>query len=159
MCSLGQSGPYLKLFWCSGDHCWWSPPDLLLNLWYWSHPGVKVLLKGTVKSPKRKEITGVISWLIAVWEQLLHRCHCCSVTKSCLTLYNPMDCSIPGCPVLHYFPEFSQSHVHWVGDAIQSSHLLLPPSLALNLSQYQGLFQWIGSSLRVAKVLELHLQH
>ena len=49
-----------------------------------------------------------------------------------------MDCSITGCPVLRYFPEFSQTHVHWVSDAIQSSHLLSPPSLALNLSQYRG---------------------
>ena len=48
--------------------------------------------------------------------------------------------------------------ISWVSDAIQPSRPLLPPSLALNLSQYQGLFQWIGSSLRVAKVLELHLQ-
>ena len=48
-----------------------------------------------------------------------------------------MDCSITGCPVLRYFPEFSQTHVHWVSDAIQSSHLLSPPSLALNLSQYR----------------------
>ena len=65
----------------------------------------------------------------------------CLVTKSCLTLCDPMNCSTPGFPVLHYLPEFAQSHVHWVGDAIQPCHPLLPPSaLALNLSQHQGLF-------------------
>ena len=67
---------------------------------------------------------------------------CCSVTKSCLTLCDPMNCSIPGLPVLHYLPEFAQTHVHWVSDAIQLSHPLSPPSsFALSLSQHQGLFQ------------------
>ena len=84
---------------------------------------------------------------------------CCSVTKSCPILCHPMDCSMAGFPVLHYFPEFAQIHVHWVGDAIRSSHLLLPPSSALNLSQHQGLFQWIGSLRQVAKILELQLQY
>ena len=84
---------------------------------------------------------------------------CCSVTQSCLTLCSPMDCSTPGFPVLHYLPEFAQTHVHWVGDAIQTSHSLLPAfPPALNLSQHQGLFQWIGSSNQIAKVLELQLQ-
>ena len=57
-------------------------------------------------------------------------CCCCSVTQLCLTLCNPMVCSMPGFPVLHYLPEFAQTDVHWVGDAIQSSHSLLPPSPA-----------------------------
>ena len=55
-------------------------------------------------------------------------CCCCSVAKSCLTLCDPMDSSTPGFPVLHYLPEFAQIHVHWVSDAIQPSHPLLPPS-------------------------------
>jgi len=55
-------------------------------------------------------------------------CCYCSVTKSCLALCNPMDCSMPGFPVFHYLPEFAQTHVHWVGDAIQPSHPLLPSS-------------------------------
>ena len=87
-------------------------------------------------------------------------CYCCSVTKACPTLCDPVDCSTPGSPVLHYFPEFAQTHVHWVGNAIQTSHSLLstsPP--ALNLSQHQGLFQWVGFLHQVAKVLELQLQH
>ena len=72
---------------------------------------------------------------------------CCAVTESCLIPCDPMDCSIPGFPVLHYLLEFAQTHVHWVSDAIQPSHPLSLPSLpALNLSQHQSLFQWVGSS-------------
>ena len=64
------------------------------------------------------------------------------VTQSCLTLCNPMDCSTPGFPVHHQLPEFTQTHVHRVGDAIQPSHLLSSPSPpAFNLSQHQDLFQ------------------
>ena len=66
----------------------------------------------------------------------------------------------PGFPVLHYLPELAQTHVLWVSDVIQPSHPLSPPSaLALNLSQHQGLFQWVSSLHQVAKVLELQLQH
>ena len=65
---------------------------------------------------------------------------CCSVAKWCPTLCNPMDCSTPGFPVLHYLPEFAQTHVHWAGDIIQPPHPLLPPSPpVLNLSHHQGL--------------------
>ena len=71
-----------------------------------------------------------------------------------------MDCSIPGFPVHHQLLNLAQTHVHWVSDAIQSSHPLLSPSPpAFNLSQYQGLFQWVSSSHRAAKVLEFQLQH
>ena len=67
---------------------------------------------------------------------------CCSVTKSCPTLCDAMNWSTPVFPVLHYLPEFAQTHVHGVSDAIQSSHPLSPPiPFALNLSQHQGLFQ------------------
>ena len=60
---------------------------------------------------------------------------CCSVSQSCPTLYSPMDCSMPGFPVLYHFLEFAQTHFHWVSDCIQPSHPLSPPSpLALNLS-------------------------
>ena len=62
-----------------------------------------------------------------------------SVTQSCLTLCNPMDCITRGFPVHHQLPELAQIHVHWVGDAIQPSHPLSSPSPALNLSQHQGL--------------------
>ena len=70
-----------------------------------------------------------------------------------------MNCSIPGFPVLHQLLELAQTHVHLVGDAIQPSHALLPPSRVFNLSQHQGLFQLVSSSQWVAKVLELQLQH
>ena len=83
-----------------------------------------------------------------------------SVTQSCLTLCNPMDSSKPGFPVHHQLPELPQTHVHQISDAIQPSHPLLSPSPpAFSLSQHQGLFQGIGSSNQVAKVLEFQLQH
>ena len=73
-------------------------------------------------------------------------------------LCDPMDCSMPGLPSPTL--EFTQTHVHWVGDAIQPSHPLSSPSpSALNLSQHQGLFKWVSSSHQVAKALEFQLQH
>ena len=85
---------------------------------------------------------------------------CWSVAQLYLTVCNPMDCSMPGFPVLHRLPELAQTHVCWVSDAIQTSHPLSPPSPpALSLSQHQGLLQWVSSSSQVAKVLELQLQH
>ena len=91
--------------------------------------------------------------------KLIICCSCCSVAKSCLTLCDPMNCSTPGFPVLHYLQEFAQTHVYWVSDAIQSSHPLSPPLPALNLSQHQGFFLWVSSLHQVAKVLELQLHH
>ena len=83
-----------------------------------------------------------------------------SVTQLCPTLCDPMNCSMPVLPVHHQLPEFTQTHVHWVSDAIQSSYSLLSPSPpALNLSQHQGLFKWVSSSHQVAKILEFQLQH
>ena len=68
---------------------------------------------------------------------------CCSVAKSCLTLCNSMNSSMPGSPVHHHLPEFAQTHVNWVSNAIQPSHpLLFPSPLAFNLSQNQDLFQY-----------------
>ena len=68
-------------------------------------------------------------------------------------VYDPMDSSTPGLPVHHQIPEFTQTHVHLVGDAIQPSHLLSSPSLpTFNLSQHPGLFKWLSSSHQVAKV-------
>ena len=84
----------------------------------------------------------------------------CSVTKSCLTLCDPMDCRTPGFPVLHSLSEFAQIYVHWVGDAIQPSHPLPPSSpFAFNLPLHQSLFQWVSSSHQVTKVLEFQLQN
>ena len=67
--------------------------------------------------------------------------------------------STPRLPVLNHLPEFAQTHLHWVNDAIQLSHPLLPSSLALNLYQHQGLFQRVSSSHQVAEVLEIQFQH
>ena len=77
-----------------------------------------------------------------------------SVAQSCPTLCDPMNCSMPGLPVHHQLPEFTQTHIHWVHDAIPPSHPLSSPSPpAFNLSQHQGLFKWISSSYQVAKLL------
>ena len=83
-----------------------------------------------------------------------------SVAQSCLTLCEPMNRSTPGLPVHHKLPEFTQTHAHRVGDAIQPSHPLSSPSPpAPSPSQHQGLFQGVSSSHEVAKVLEFQLQH
>ena len=82
-----------------------------------------------------------------------------SVAQSCPTLGDPMDCSTPGLHIHHQLLEFTQTHVHWIGGAIQPSHPLscpFPP--AFNLSQHQGLFQGVSSSHQVAKALEFQLQ-
>ena len=82
------------------------------------------------------------------------------VVQLCPTLCDPMNWSMPGFPVFHYLSEFTQTHVHWVSDAIQPINPLLPlSSPTLSLSQHQGLFQWVGSSHQIAKVLEIQLQH
>ena len=83
-----------------------------------------------------------------------------SVAQSCPTLCDPMNHSTPGLPVYHQLPESTQTHVYWVGDAIQPSHPLSSPSPpALNLSHDQGLFKWVSSLHQVAKVLEFQPQH
>ena len=94
--------------------------------------------------------------------QLLSFCpdQCSSVTQSCLTLCDPRDCSILGICVHHQLLDFTQSNAHWVGDVFQQSHpLLAPSSPAFNLSQDQGLSQWVSSSHQMVKVLEFQLQH
>ena len=88
------------------------------------------------------------------------------VAQSCLTLCDPMDCSTSGFPVHHQLPELTQSHVHWVGDAIQPFHPLLTPSPpTFNLSLHQGLFQWVsfftsgGQSIRVSASVSVLLMN
>ena len=76
-----------------------------------------------------------------------------SISQSC-----PMECNMPSLPVHHQLPQFAQTHAHWVGDAIQPSHPLQPPSPPIfNLSQHQGVFQRVSSSHQVAKILEFQL--
>ena len=76
-------------------------------------------------------------------------CCFCSIAQLCSTLCDPMDCSMPGFPVLHQLLELAQTHVRWVDDAIQPSHPLFSPSPpAFNLSQHQGLFQELALRIR-----------
>ena len=102
--------------------------------------------------------------LNVIWEKLwpcmAKRLQFSSVTQLCLTICDPMDGSTPGFPILHHLPELAQTYDYWVGDAIQPSDPLSPPSPpAFDFSQHQGLFQWVSSSNHVAKVLELQLQY
>ena len=104
----------------------------------------------------------VDEWLLAVgrWRKWgdVGSVQFSSDTQSCPTLGDPMNCSMPGLPVHHQLPEFTQTHVHQVSDAIQPSHPLSSPSpSAPNSSQHQSLFQWVNSSNEVAKVLEFQL--
>ena len=100
----------------------------------------------------------LVSWVFHnKWPETRWLC-CCSVIQSCVTLCDPMNCSMPGLPVHHKLLEFTQTRVHRVSDAIQPSHPLLSPSPpAPNPSQHQSLFQWVNSSHEVAKVLEIQL--
>ena len=78
--------------------------------------------------------------------------YCCPVAKLCLTLCNPMNCKTTGFPVLHFLPEFAQTHVHWFGDAIETSRPLLPPSLlVLNLSQHRVLSSELAHCIKWPK--------
>ena len=136
-----------------------------------SHLLLKILIHVNLEQGMQKGcIAHILSGFLQATQslsQLLHSAFsakaamfcCCSVAQLCLTLHDAMDCSTPGLPVPHHLPEYAQVHVHCIGDVIQPSHPLMPsfPS-ALNLPQHQGLFQWVGYSHQVAKLLELHLQ-
>ena len=107
-------------------------------------------------------------WIKRMWKKSITHKHThtheytgifSSVSRSCPTLCDLMDCSTPGFPVHQHLLELAPAHVHWVSDAIQPSHPLSSPSLTFNLSQHQGLFKWVSSSHQVAKVLEFQLQH
>ena len=109
-----------------------------------------------------KSDTRDILWIIALllckyWD--LKQIAVSSVAQLFPTLCDPMDCSMPGFPVHHQFPELAQTRVHWVDDAIQPLHPLSSPSpAAFSLSQHEGLYQGVSSSHRVAKALELQHQ-
>ena len=115
---------------------------------------LKILIHVNLEQGIQKgRIAHILSGLLQATQslsQLLHSAFsaiaamfcCCSVAQLCLTLHDPMDCSTPGLPVPHHHPEYTQVHVHGISDVIQPSHPLMPSSpSALNLSQYQGLFQ------------------
>ena len=102
--------------------------------------GVKIS-RVPIRKKKKKDFS---------WRRVYCYC-CCSVIKLCPILCNPMDCSLPGFPVPHHLPEFAQVHLQRIGDTIQPSHPLLPSSpSAFNVSQHQGLSQWVSCSHQVA---------
>ena len=119
--------------------------------WWWTgRPGV---LQFMGSQRVRHDWATELNWILVIFS-------CCLFCQSHPTLCNPIDCSKPDLPIHHQLPELTQTHVHRVGDAIQPSHPLSSPSPpTFNLSQYQGLSQWVISSHQVAKVLEFHLQH
>ena len=154
--------PHIGMLHWSGKSCF-----LLLI-----HSGENTLIEAVSKLRSWKTRTS--SWLQRQWAASSPRedvliagnlaplasSSCCSAPKLCPTLFHPMDCSVPGFPVHHQLPEFTQTHVHWVGDAIQPFHSLPSPSPPVfNLSQHQRLFKWVSSSHQVAKVLEFQLQY
>ena len=131
------------------------------NDWGWL-PATNHRLKFSDQWPTRNQFLVTTLWLsldvnspsAEPWDDYQFS----SVTQSCLTICDPMNCSKPGLPVHHQLPEFTQTHIHWVNDAIQLSHPLSSPSPpAPNPSQHQSLFQWVNSSHEVAKVLEFQL--
>ena len=99
-----------------------------------------------------------LTFFCSIFEGFSLPCLVSSVAQSCPTLCDPMNHSMPGLLVHHQLPEFTQTHVHWVDDDIQPSHPLSFPSPSFNLSQPQGLFQWVSSSHQVAKILEFSNQ-
>ena len=115
-------------------------------------PGASCLPTFTFQSPIMKRTS---FWVLVLEGPVSQSVS--SVIQSCPTFCYPMNRSTPGLPVHHQLPEFTQTHVHRVSDAIQPSYLLSSPSPAPSPSQHQGLFQWVNSSHEVAKVLEFQL--
>ena len=132
----------LPAYWKISSH-----PHQSGSLFYTLFPSFLPVLPSLLSHPS------VHSFMTYSW------CHFSSVAQSCPTLCNPMDCNIPRFTIHHQLLELAQTHVHLVSDAIQPSHPLSSPSPPVfNLSQHQGLFQWVGASHQVATVLELQLQ-
>ena len=131
----------------------WSYSLTLSDPMDWSPPGSSVLGIFQARVLEWVSIDYILFHLVFVSAQLVQ------FTQSYPTICNLMDCSTSGFPVYHWFLELAQTHVYWVGDAIQPSHSLSSPFPAFNLSQHQGLVQWISSSHQVAKVLIFQLQH
>ena len=128
------------------------------NLFLWKKKEKQESYHGCILSKQHITVDlGYLDEVVFISFSTLHLLLSHSVVSS---LCNPMDCSIPGFPVLYQLPELAQTHFHRVGDAIQPfNHLLslFPP--AFNLSQHQGPFQRVSSSHKEAKVLEFQLQH
>ena len=158
---------------CVHSHVWHLQPiacQAPLSMWfsrqeYWS--GLPFLSPGDLqdpdietRSPALQSDTLPIALQGKVKYNLREGNQFSSISQSCQTLYDTTDYSTPGFPVHQQLLELAQILVHWVSDAIQPSHPLSSPfPCAFNLSQNQGLFQWVSSSHQVAKVLEFQLQH
>ena len=135
----------------------WQPTPVLLP--GKSH-GWRSLLGDSPWGCKESDMTERLHSLHFYSAQLSASVQFSSVAQSCPTLCDPVNCSMPGLPVHHQLPEFTQTHCpssRWCHPAISSCYPLLPP--APTPSQHQGLFQWVNSSHEVAKVLEFQLQH
>ena len=142
-----------KLIGVKWNFCWrwhfqFMQPHPLEDSWNKSH--LEAFMPYFLPIHTRVESLPILIWWVFSGVCILSCC--CSVTKLCQTLWGPMDCSMPGFPVLHYLPEFVQIHVHWVSETIQLSHPLSPSSPALDLSQHQDLFLWVGCSPHMAKI-------
>ena len=144
-----------------------DPPFMLVPLWFiqWFHHPSCFFFKLYFLIHIWNTFPIVYSFLNFILNPTLYLIpsssnYCCSVAQSCPMLCNPMDWSIPGLSVPHHLLRFAQVHVHCIGDAIQPSHPLMPSSpSALNLSQYQGLFQRVSCLHQMTKILEFQLQH
>ena len=155
---VGSKQRFKPCWKCTIHHV--TPPRFLSSMWWFSVPSPYQHMLPWLQQP-RKKVLKCLQWQLNVSAQRRHMSPVSSVQLlSHVRLCDAMDCGTPGLPVHHQLPECTQIHVHWVGDAIQPSHSLSSPSLpAPNPSQHQGLFQWVSSSHRVAKVLEFQLQH
>ena len=145
----------LGALWAGGSRGWtWEAPGRTGAVGAWV--AVCALQAAGGAWEQRRGSATPQGWEQGVWPLGILVVQSLSRVRRC----DPTDCSTPSLPVHHQLLELTQTHVHWVSDAIQPSHPLSSPSPpALNLSQHQGLFQWVSSSHQVAKVLELQLQH
>ena len=133
-------------------YMWYLRVFFFLSLTYFSSPNI---LKIHPRYCKWQKILLSHGWIIFLCTYVYQYS---SADQSFLTLWDPMDYSTPGLPLHHWLPEFTQTHVHWVGDAIQPLHPLLSPSPpTFKLPQHQGLFKSASSSHQEAKVLEFNI--
>ena len=139
----------LQASWCRNHLIWW----LSMRVWSQQQCSYKPEMRQVLFS-----VLGILIKLNALRIGYHVYLQFSSVTQLCPTLCDPMNHSTTGLPVHHQLPEFTQTHVHWVGDAIQPSHPRSSPSPpAPNPSQHQSLFQWVNSSHMMARVLEFQL--
>ena len=139
-CFGSTSSFFLELFLHSSPVVYWAPTDLGVYLSVSYHFAFSYCSWGSQARNTEMVCHSLLQWTLGKhWQMFLAVVvlvtDCCSVTKLCVTLCNPMDCSMPGFSVLHYFPEFAQTHIHCISDAIQPPHPLSlpsPPTLSLS---------------------------